>query len=74
MPKMLRLAATIWKCPDFLLKMSGILDTRIPTCCNSDGAHNWSTGSEPRFFVIPSTFAKKVFDLRSCSMKKGCDR
>ena len=35
MPKMLRLAATIWKCPDFLLKMSDILDTRIPPFCNS---------------------------------------
>ena len=35
MPEMLRLAATIWKCPDFLQDMSGILDTRIPTYCNS---------------------------------------
>ena len=31
MPKMIRLAATIWKCPDFLHEMSCILDTRIPT-------------------------------------------
>ena len=33
--KMLKLTATIWKCPDFLPEMSGILDTRIPTYCNS---------------------------------------
>ena len=32
---MLRLIATIWKCPNFLPEMSGILDTRIPTYCNS---------------------------------------
>ena len=35
MPNMLGLAATIWKCPDFLPEMSGILDTRIPPFCNS---------------------------------------
>ena len=35
MPKMLRLAATIWKCPDFLPEISGILDTRIRPFCNS---------------------------------------
>ena len=35
MPKILRLTATIRKCPDFLQKMSGILDTRIPHFCNS---------------------------------------
>ena len=35
---MLILIATIWKCPDFLPKMSGILDTRIPTYCNSGSA------------------------------------
>ena len=34
-PNMLRLAATIWECPDFLPEMSGILDTRIPTYCNT---------------------------------------
>ena len=27
---------SFFKCPDFLLKMSGILDTRIPAFCNSD--------------------------------------
>ena len=27
----------VYKCPDFLQKMSGILDTRIPTFCNSAG-------------------------------------
>ena len=35
MPKMLRLAATIWKCPDFFSEMSGILVTRIPPFCTS---------------------------------------
>ena len=35
MPAILRLAATIWKCPDFLPEMSGILDTRIQTFYNS---------------------------------------
>ena len=34
-PNMLRLIATISKCPDFLPEMSGILDTRIPTYCIS---------------------------------------
>ena len=29
------LIATIWKCPDFLPEMSGILDTSIPTYFNS---------------------------------------
>ena len=29
MPERVRLAATIWKCPNFLPEMSGILDTRI---------------------------------------------
>ena len=33
MPNMLRFAETVWKCPDFLPEMSGILDTRIPTLC-----------------------------------------
>ena len=33
---MLRLIAAIMKCPDFLPEMSGILNTRIPTYCNSD--------------------------------------
>ena len=32
---MLRLSATVWKCPDFLPEMSGILDTRILPFCNS---------------------------------------
>ena len=35
MPNMLRFASIIVKCPDFSPKMSGILDTRIPTLCNS---------------------------------------
>ena len=35
MANMLRYVATISKCPDFLQKMSGILDTRIPPFCNS---------------------------------------
>jgi len=35
MSNMLRLVATIEKCPDFFAEMSGILDTRIPTFCNS---------------------------------------
>ena len=33
---MLGLIATIQKCPDFPPEMSGILDTRIPTYCNSE--------------------------------------
>ena len=37
---MRRLIATIWKYPDFLQEMSGILDTRIPTYCNSDHLYN----------------------------------
>ena len=36
-PTMVRLAATIWKCPEFLPEMSGILDTRIQPFCNSVG-------------------------------------
>ena len=35
MLNMLRLDATIGKCPNFLPEMSGILDTRIPPFCNS---------------------------------------
>ena len=42
MPKMLRLAAIIWKCPDFLPEMSGILDTRIPPFCNSANTKGWA--------------------------------
>ena len=30
-----KIIATIWKGPDFLPEMSGILETRIPTYCNS---------------------------------------
>ena len=36
-PNILRLLATVWKCPDFVPEMSSILDTGIPTICNSDG-------------------------------------
>ena len=45
---MLRLIATIWKCQDYLLEMSGILDTRILTYCNpalKTRAYKW--WSEP---------------------------
>ena len=38
MPNMLRFAPTIGKRSDFLPKMSGILDTRIPTFCKSQSA------------------------------------
>ena len=35
MPIKLRFTAIFWKCPDFLSEMSGILNTRMPTYCNS---------------------------------------
>ena len=35
-PHMLRLIGCIWKSPNFLAEMSFILDTRIPTYCNSE--------------------------------------
>ena len=37
---MQRLIITIWKCLNFLPEWSGILDTRIPTNCNSEIVKN----------------------------------
>ena len=35
-PTWLSSIATIWKCPNFVPEMSSILDTRIPSYCNSE--------------------------------------
>ena len=56
MPNMLRFAPTIRKCPDLLPKMSGILDTRLPTFCNSGAELHQAQPNFPLNHHIPFKF------------------
>ena len=66
-PNMLRLMALIWKCPDFLAEMSGILDTRIPTYCNSATPHRDYLYS-PR---VDESKIRSFLQLLSCTADQG---
>ena len=55
-PSIIEIIASIWKCPVFLQEMSGILDTRIPTYCNS----------------VPESYEFKVLSCENCALRTDC--